>query len=83
MIKIYATSLDLQHLFDNKLVSNCLLVFVFFFDIISTIFSIFIKYFLSYDLFINIRHDDYLIIYYRCKLNFIDKIITYYNHNQV
>jgi hypothetical protein len=39
--------------------------------------------YLSYDLFINIIYDDYLIIYYTCKLNLIDKIKTYYNHNQV
>jgi hypothetical protein len=32
---------------------------------------------------LNIIYDDYLIIYYTCKLNFIGKITTYYNHNQV
>jgi len=31
---------------------------------------------LNYDLFINIIYDDYLIIYYTCKLNFTCKITT-------
>jgi len=43
--------------------------------------NFFLKICLSYDLFINIIYDDYLITYYTCKLNFIDKITTYYNHN--
>ncbi len=39
--------------------------------------------YLSYDTFINNIYDDYLIIYYTCKLKFIGKITTYYNHNQI
>jgi hypothetical protein len=37
----------------------------------------------SYDLFMNIIYDDYLIIYHTYKLNFIGKITTYYNHNKM
>jgi len=39
--------------------------------------------YLIYDLFINIIFDDYLVLYYTCKLKFSGKITTYYNHNQV
>jgi hypothetical protein len=31
----------------------------------------------------NIIYDNYLIIFYTYKLNFIGKITTYYNYNQV
>ncbi len=38
---------------------------------------------MNYDIFINIIYDDYLITYYICKLNFIGKSTTYFNHNQI
>jgi hypothetical protein len=72
MIKTYVASLELQFLFDNQLVSNCLLVFC----IVDWHWQPKLLY-LNYNIFIKIIYDDYLIIYHTCKLNFIDKITAY------
>jgi hypothetical protein len=82
MIKTYVTSLELQYLFDNQFVSNFLLVFMYCLLTKTIQNIIFYPIHLSYDLFINIIYDDYSITYYTCKLNFIGKTATYYNHNQ-
>jgi len=46
MIKTYVTSLELQYLFDNQLVSNCLLIgfYVLFIDMDNINYYIFTKY---------------------------------------
>ncbi len=46
MTKTYVTSLELQYLFDNQLVSNCLFIgfYVLFIDMDNTNYYIFIKY---------------------------------------
>jgi hypothetical protein len=82
MIKTYVTPLELQYLFDNQLVSN---FFIYWFLCTvywhgNTNYYIFTKYVW---VMIYIIYDDYLITYYTCKLNFIGKITTYYNHNQI
>jgi hypothetical protein len=67
------------------IINSCLIVywyFILFIDIKNTNYYIYI-FKLTYDLFIDILYDDYLIIYYTCKLNFIGKITTYYIDNQV
>jgi hypothetical protein len=81
--KTYVASLELQYLFDNQLMSNYLLVFCIVFLHWQYKLLYYYKVYLSYDLFINIVYDDYLIIHYTYKYNFIGKITTYYNHNQV
>jgi hypothetical protein len=46
MIKTYVTSLELQYLFNNQLVSNCLFIgiYVLFIDMENTNYYIFTKY---------------------------------------
>ncbi len=70
------------------IINLCLIVywyFIFFIDINNNIYIYIYIYsiYLSYDLFINIIYDDYIIIYYKYKLNFIGKFTTHYIHNQI
>jgi len=83
MIKTYVTFSELQYLFDNQLVFTCLLIFFYCSLTLKKLLLYLKQIYISYNLFINIIYDDYLIIYYTCKLNFSGKIITYYNHNQI
>jgi hypothetical protein len=89
MTKTYVTSLKLRYLFDNQLVFNCLFIgFMSYLLTWAIQIIIFLNYFLSYDLFINILYDDYLITYYTCKylsikLQLIIIIIKYIFYNQI
>jgi len=83
MIKTYVVHLKFQYLFDNQLVLNYLLVFLWFIDISSIQIILFLLIYLISNIFINFVYDDYLIKFHTIKLKFIVKITTYYNHNQV
>jgi hypothetical protein len=79
----------MSHLWNYNIcliINLCLIIywfFLLFIDIDKYKLLYFYEIYLSYDIFVNIIYDDYLVIYYTCKLNFMGKITTYYNHNQV